>query len=186
MNLTLYRKWFTDISTTGVLFIDDAFFCYTLEDAVREQKVYGKTAIPYGKYEVVITYSPRFQKNMPLLLNVPNYEGVRIHTGNTARDTEGCILVGKSKGYDFIGGSRNAFNELMERIKGQKLTLEIMCDKLASLPEGDWRGVWYMKEVCNVRNPIFGILKIDKTKKKRFRSKITFWNSTPPIDTHLF
>jgi len=52
--------------------------------------------------------------------------------------------------------------------------------------EGDWRGVWYMKEVCNVRNPIFGILKIDKTKKKRFRSKITFWNSTPPIDTHLF
>ena len=136
MNLTLYRKWFTDISTTGVLFIDDAFFCYTLEDAVREQKVYGKTAIPYGKYEVVITYSPRFQKNMPLLLNVPNYEGVRIHTGNTARDTEGCILVGKSKGYDFIGGSRNAFNELMERIKGQKLTIEIRRDELASLPEG--------------------------------------------------
>jgi hypothetical protein len=73
---------------------------------------------------------------MPLLVNVPNFEGVRIHTGNTANDTEGCILVGKSKGYDFIGGSRNAFNELMERIKGQKLTIEIRRDELASLPEG--------------------------------------------------
>jgi len=136
MNLTLYRKWFTDISTTGVLFIDGEFFCYTLEDKVREGKVYGKTAIPYGEYDVVVTYSPRFQKNMPLLKNVPNFEGVRIHTGNTANDTEGCILVGKSKGYDFIGGSRNAFNELMERIKGQKLTIEIRRDELASLPEG--------------------------------------------------
>ena len=136
MNLTLYRKWFTDISTTGALFIDGAFFCYTLEDAVREQKVYGKTAIPYGKYEVVITYSPRFQKNMPLLLNVPNFECVRIHTGNTARDTEGCILVGKSKGYDFVGGSRKAYDELMERIKGQKVTLEIRRDEPESLHEG--------------------------------------------------
>lgn len=136
MNLVLYRKWFTDISTTGVLFIDGDFFCYTLEDAVREQKVYGKTAIPYGKYEVVITYSPRFQKNMPLLVNVPNFEGVRIHAGNTANDTEGCILVGKSKGQDFIGGSRKTYEELMERIKGQKLTLEIRRDELASLSEG--------------------------------------------------
>ena len=136
MNLTLYRKWFTDISTTGVLFIDDAFFCYTLEDAVREQKIYGKTAIPYGKYDVVITYSPRFKQNMPLLVNVPNFEGVRIHTGNTANDTEGCILVGKSKGYDFVGGSRKAYDELMERIKGQKVTLEIRRDEPESLHEG--------------------------------------------------
>ena len=136
MNLTLYRKWFTDISTTGVLFIDGEFFCYTLEDVVREQKIYGKTAIPYGKYDVVITYSPRFKQNMPLLVNVPNFEGVRIHAGNTANDTEGCILVGKSKGQDFIGGSRKTYEELMERIKGQKLTLEIRRDELASLPEG--------------------------------------------------
>ncbi len=136
MKLDLIRKWFTDISTIGELYINDEFFCYTLEDKVREGKVYGKTAIPYGKYDVIITYSPRFKQNMPLLVNVPNFEGVRIHTGNTANDTEGCILVGKSKGYDFIGGSRNAFNELMERIKGQKLTIEIRRDELASLPEG--------------------------------------------------
>ena len=136
MNLTLYRKWFTDISTTGVLFIDDAFFCYTLEDAVREQKIYGKTAIPYGKYDVVITYSPRFKQNMPLLVNVPNFEGVRIHTGNTANDTEGCILVGMTKEKDFIGNSKKAFEMLMQKISGQKVTLEIKKDDLASLPEG--------------------------------------------------
>ena len=73
---------------------------------------------------------------MPLLVNVPNFEGVRIHTGNTANDTEGCILVGKSKGYDFVGGSRKAYDELMERIKGQKVTLEIRRDEPESLHEG--------------------------------------------------
>ena len=73
---------------------------------------------------------------MPLLLNVPGFEGVRIHAGNTAKDTEGCILVGMTKSDDFIGGSKMAFETLMQRIKGNKIVLEIKRDDLASLPEG--------------------------------------------------
>ena len=125
MNLELTRTNFTEMSTIGELRINGKFLCFTLEDAVRDKKIYGKTAIPYGKYEVEITFSPRFQKYLPLIKDVPNYSGVRIHTGNTAQDTEGCILVGISKGYDFIGGSRKAFALLMDKIKGQKLTIEI-------------------------------------------------------------
>ena len=125
MKLTLIRQEFTDISTIGELLIEGEHFCFTLEDPVRDEKVYGMTAIPYGTYEVVVTYSPRFKKNMPILKNVENYEGVRIHVGNTADDTEGCILVGYTKGKDFIGGSRKAFNDLMAKIKGQELALEI-------------------------------------------------------------
>ena len=125
MKLDLIRQEFTDISTIGELLIDGEHFCFTLEDPVRDEKIYGMTAIPYATYEVVITYSPRFHKYMPLLKNVDNFEGVRIHSGNTANDTEGCILVGFTKGKDFIGGSRKAFNDLMARIKGQELALEI-------------------------------------------------------------
>ena len=125
MKLDLIRQEFTDVSTIGELLIDGEHFCYTLEDPVRDKKIYGMTAIPYSTYEVVITYSPRFHKYMPLLKNVENFEGVRIHSGNTAEDTQGCILVGFTKGKDYIGGSIKAFNALMQRIKGQELVLEI-------------------------------------------------------------
>jgi hypothetical protein len=84
---------------------------------VRDVKIKAITAIPYGKYEVIINFSNRFQKYMPLLLNVPNYEGVRIHPGNTKNDTEGCILVGNSKSLNFIGGSRVTFASLFTRMK---------------------------------------------------------------------
>ena len=127
MRLKLCRMWFTELSTIGELYIDDTFFGFTLEDAVREEKIYGKTAIPYGTYKISITYSPRFQKYMPLLEDVPNFSGVRIHAGNTSQDTEGCVLVGKSRGYDFIGSSRKAFAELMDKLKNQKdITIEIV------------------------------------------------------------
>lgn len=82
--------------TIGKLYIDGVYFCDTLEDTVRPagEKIAGKTAIPAGTYRVKKTMSPRFKKVLPEILNVPNYTGVRIHAGNTAADTEGCVLLG--------------------------------------------------------------------------------------------
>lgn len=117
MELTLKRLTRTEKSTIGELHINGAFECYTLEDAERASKVYGRTAIPKGRYEVMINYSNRFKQYMPLLLNVPNYEGVRIHSGNTDADTLGCVLVGQAKGVDVIGASRAAYKALFAKLK---------------------------------------------------------------------
>jgi hypothetical protein len=129
MKLELKRKVFTDNSTIGEITIDDVFQCFTLEDMVRPEKIKNKTAIPAGNYEVAVTFSNRFQKLLPLLFNVPNFEGVRIHPGNTAADTEGCILVGKSKAKDFVGESRAAFASLFDKIQtalqNEKVFIEI-------------------------------------------------------------
>jgi hypothetical protein len=112
MTLKLLRKWFTEDSTLGELYINDKFFCYTLEDKIREEKIKGKTAIPYGVYKVIIDYSNRFKCNMIHILDVPNFEGIRIHAGNTDEDTEGCILVGYTKQDNSIGKSRLASEAL--------------------------------------------------------------------------
>lgn len=129
MNLKLVRKTFTEESTIGELSVNGKFECFTLEDKVRAVKIHGRTAIPEGIYEVVITFSDRFKKPLPLLLKVPNFEGVRIHSGNTAADTEGCILVGKTKSKDFVGGSRDAFKALFPKIeaalKKEKVFLQV-------------------------------------------------------------
>ena len=120
VNMVLERHWFTGTSTTGKLYVDDGFECYTLEDPIQEEKIYGNTAIPYGEYKVKITYSPRFKKKLPLLLKVPGFKGVRIHPGNWAKDTEGCILVGDVKGSNYIGQSRRAFARLMKKLQDAK------------------------------------------------------------------
>jgi len=125
MKLELIRTTKTEKSTSGKLLINGVFFCYTLEDVERTEKIYGKTAIPTGTYKVIISYSPRFKKQMPLLLNVPNYLGVRIHTGNKAEDTEGCILVGETKEPDFIGKSKVAYKKLMSILNKASITEEI-------------------------------------------------------------
>jgi len=117
MILELKRKIFTDDSTIGELSIDGVFICYTLEDKVRDKKIQNITAIPYGKYEIAITFSNRFKQYMPLLLKVPGFEGVRIHSGNKSTDTEGCILVGDSKSLNFIGNSRVTYKSLFAKIK---------------------------------------------------------------------
>lgn len=119
MELKVTRKEFSKKSTIGELSIDGEFFCYTLEDVLRDVKIYGETCIPYGRYKVIINKSARFGIMMPLLIDVPGFEGVRIHAGNTDADTHGCILVGVTKSKDFIGSSRVAFNALMKKLDGQ-------------------------------------------------------------------
>ena len=127
MKIIIVRDTFTENSTIGKMLIDGAFFCYTLEDTIREVKIKGETAIPYGTYKVIVNMSNRFQREMPLLLNVRNFEGVRVHNGNTKADTEGCILVGSTKSKDFIGNSKSTFNALMKKIGANKdITLEII------------------------------------------------------------
>lgn len=100
MQIKLVRSVFTATSALGKLSIDGKFFAFTCEDKVRDigkdckGKIRNETAINYGTYEVILSFSNRFQKYLPLLLNVPCFEGIRIHGGNTAADSEGCILVG--------------------------------------------------------------------------------------------
>lgn len=131
MNITIKRIALKDTYTIGHMYIDDVYFCDTLEDVVRPkgEKVYGKTAIPYGTYEVKWTYSPRFKRYMPLIDNVPGFAGIRIHSGNTAKDTEGCILVGQNKEVGKVLNSRGIVNKLYPIIKKAcqqgKVTVEI-------------------------------------------------------------
>ena len=97
------------------------------EDTIRDTKIAGETAIPYGSYKVIVNMSNRFKRLMPLLVDVKGFEGVRIHNGNTKADTHGCILVGATKSKDFIGDSKVTFNKLMTKLNGQtNITLEII------------------------------------------------------------
>lgn len=137
MELILKRNTFTDKSTIGELTIDDKFECYVLEDKDRglnsemsldelnKLKVFGETAIPYGRYEIKVTYSNRFKKHLPILLDVKGYEGIRIHLGNTAVDTHGCLLPGKVKLVDKVADSTFAFNKLFQRIQYALLDGEV-------------------------------------------------------------
>lgn len=126
LKLTRFQK--TSLSTIGRLYIDGQFECYTLEDVVREVKIPGKTAIPAGSYDVIINESIRFKKLLPLLNNVPGFTGVRIHPGNTAADTEGCILVGNGYSKDSISESRKAFDALFAKLQAtdEKITIQIV------------------------------------------------------------
>jgi hypothetical protein len=116
MILNLKRNIKTDNSTIGSLTIEDKFICYTLEDVERDKKIPNETCIPTGTYQIVITDSIRFKRKLPLLLNVPNFEGIRIHAGNTKKDTSGCILPGLTLDKDFVGKSKPAFEILYKII----------------------------------------------------------------------
>ena len=115
--------------TISNLSIDGKFFCHVLEDTVRKEgvKIYGKTAIPAGTYKVILSVSNRFKILMPLLLNVPNFEGIRIHAGNTAADTHGCLLVGVNSAKGKVTESKKTFAKLMEILQASdtEITIEI-------------------------------------------------------------
>ena len=135
MKLRVERLWKKPAYTVGRLFVDGKFFCNTLEDTVRdlsnEKKVYGKTAIPYGEYKVVYNWSPKYGRNLPRLLNVPAFEGILIHPGNTADDSAGCILVGRNTEVGRLTESRytsDKLNVLIEdaQRRGESITIEIV------------------------------------------------------------
>lgn len=133
MELILTRYGFDDVSTVGKITENGILLCYTIEDKdrklnssmdaaiIRKIKVDGKTCIPYGRYEINCTYSPRFKKVLPQILGVKGFAGIRIHPGNTNEDTEGCILPGliakysKKNGF-YVENSRTAFSSLFDKI----------------------------------------------------------------------
>jgi hypothetical protein len=138
MKLTLKRFHLAPTYTIGKLFIDGKPFCDVIEDVVRdknkdgdlqdagEAKVYGQTAIPYGTYKVQLTMSNRFKKVLPLLVNVPEFEGIRIHAGNTAEDSHGCLLVGENKEKGKVINSAVTMEKLMAILKtGKNIQIEI-------------------------------------------------------------
>ena len=126
MKIEVKRLHRTSNSTIGELTIDGKFECYTLEDVERDVKIKGETAIAKGTYKVIINQSNRFKRLLPLLISVPNFEGVRIHAGNSNHDTEGCILVGMNRSLDYITKSRKAFDSLFKKMqKAKDITITI-------------------------------------------------------------
>lgn len=138
MNILLKRIAKKDNYTIGKLYIDGKYFCDTLEDKDREikqtdnllyikaHKIFGKTAIPYGTYNLVLTYSPKFKHILPLIENVKGFSGIRIHSGNTADDTEGCLLVGRNNLVGMVTHSADTLKALMAQLIGkEKITLTI-------------------------------------------------------------
>lgn len=142
MNLTLKRTYKGDQYTIGHLYVNNQFFCDTIEDVYRGttqdmpftktgdntgywtdsngnkiQKVYGETAIPSGTYDVEITYSNKFKKHLPEVKSVNGYQGIRIHSGNTQKDSLGCIIVGENKVKGQVINSRNTMTKLMARLE---------------------------------------------------------------------
>jgi hypothetical protein len=128
MTFRLIREPSTGGATLGVLFCDGAFFSFTLEDEIRERagepvaawKVPGRTAIPAGRYQVRATWSPKFDRVLPLLVDVPGFEGIRVHRGNRPADTEGCLLVGFQRAQAAVRESTPAEIEIVRRVEREE------------------------------------------------------------------
>ena len=137
MELLLKRIYKGDKYTIGKLYIDGEWFCDTIEDVVRslpkdcpytskgkncecKEKVYGKTAIPAGTYKVILSYSNRFKRILPELLNVPHFLGIRIHRGNTEQDSAGCIILGENKVKGKVINSTPYEIKLVKLLENQK------------------------------------------------------------------
>lgn len=152
MELVVDRKWKKEGYTIGKLFINDVFFCNTLEDKdrgltsampiekIKVLKVWGETAIPSGVYEVKLSHSPKFANRVwgkkykgqvPEITNVKGFAGIRIHPLNTAQDSLGCIGVGKNTAVGKITNSTEYYYKLLDTYiipalkRNEKITLEI-------------------------------------------------------------
>ena len=142
MKIELRRKIFSPTSTIGEFFVNDTFECYCIEDVdrglkadmtldeIKAKKVHAQTCIPYGEYDIIVNLSNRFGKLLPLLVDVPGFSGVRIHPGNYAKDTEGCLLPGMAWQPDMITSSKAAFSTLFGKImaaieEGEKVNIKI-------------------------------------------------------------
>lgn len=128
MEVVIERAWKRDKYTVGRFFINGERFCESLEDKdrglrqdmnikeIKRIKVYGETAIPTGRYRVKMTYSPKFKRMMPEILGVKGFSGIRIHSGNTAKDSLGCILLGRNTKVGMITESRKTCAEFERRL----------------------------------------------------------------------
>ena len=137
MNLTLERIFFSPTYTIGKLYIDGVYFCDTIEDVNRdlnkdgdlndvgEGKVYSKTAIPFGKYQVIVNMSPKFKRLLPRLLNVPHFDGVLMHNGTTEKSSAGCIILGKNTIKGQVTDSTRYMNELTNLLNEAQKTRKI-------------------------------------------------------------
>ena len=142
MELRLERKYRNNNYCIDKLYINGKYFSDAREDPdrgltdtmsleeIKKIKIKGNTCIPYGTYNITITYSPRFKKNLPLLNNVKGFDGIRIHSGNKPQDTEGCLLPGFNKVKGQVIDSRVTTDKLIAQIqqalnKGEKVTITI-------------------------------------------------------------
>lgn len=141
MKLLVKRKYLGASYTIGALYIDGKYFCDTLEDRVvdidrsgkfegGEKKIPGKSAIPYGEYEVVLNRSPKFARELPRLVDVPHFEGILIHRGNSSADTSGCILVGENSTRGRLSNSSIYEEILVEECKAAKRRGEAITIKI--------------------------------------------------------
>ena len=139
MEILVKRLYKTSAYTIGKMYIDGQYLCDTVEDCDRGlkqsmtpqqiavQKVYGKTAIPAGRYKVTLTFSNKFKRVLPLVNDVIGFLGIRIHAGNTADDSLGCIIVGENKIKGGVVNSKVTLERLMAKLTGQTnilLTIE--------------------------------------------------------------
>ena len=142
MNLILQRKYRCSDYCIDKLYIDEKYFSDALEDPdkgltdsmsleeIKKIKIKGNTCIPYGTYNVTITYSPRFKRNLPLINNVKGFEGIRVHNGNTPQDSSGCVLLGFNKIKGQVINSKDTVNKFIDIVqkalnKGEKVTITI-------------------------------------------------------------
>lgn len=142
LRLMIDRAWKKPGYTISRFFVDGERWCEALEDTdrgltssmsteeIKAKKIYGRTAIPSGKYRVTLTWSPKFKKNLPLVNDVKCYSGIRFHAGNTANDSAGCILLGKNSAVGMVTNSTYWTEQLITAVKsavdrGEIVTLEI-------------------------------------------------------------